>query len=81
MSPRQHALLTVDLATATPQTLQQLQTIFRKFPGTSTIALRFRLSDGVEADTTHLPNLLLNLTAECLAELAQVLGKPAIQLS
>ncbi|MGH7256358.1 MAG: OB-fold nucleic acid binding domain-containing protein, partial [Nitrospirales bacterium] len=67
-------------AEASPSPLPQLQDIFRRYPGPTSVSFTFRLAPGLEADSTPLPRYTVSTSESFVTEVEALLGKGTVAL-
>ena len=72
--------LTIDEARVEPSSLVQIESIFRRYPGPTSVALHFQLPMHLHAQTSGLPKLKITPSTDFLEEIEQVLGKGTVAL-
>ena len=72
--------MTLDSARTSPQELDQLQAIFKRYAGPTRVCLTFRLPAHLEIRTSGLPNLGVLPSTEFLEEIEQLLGADSVAL-
>lgn len=75
-----HITLTLDEARTSPEHLDALQGVLRRYAGPTRVRLVFRLHAHLEARTSELPNLGVSPSAEFLEEVERVLGNQSVAL-
>ena len=75
-----HLMLNVKETSIQPTSLEQLEQIFKRYPGPTTVAITFHLPSDIQAQTSELPNLKVTPSTNFLEEVEQVLGKGTVTL-
>ncbi len=71
----QQVMLIVEEPMVEPSALAQLEMVFQRYPGPTTVAFTFHLPAFLHAQTSGLPHLKILPSTEFLEEVEQILGK------